>query len=228
MLEVYALNVAAPLDAHYKAVFLEQVSKEKRQQVARFRREIDGRRTLMGELLMKVMLAKHLKTRARQITFKVTEYGKPYLEGNPLYFNISHSGQWVVGAISDCLVGVDVEEIKQADLGIAKRFFTEVEYSSLVQINNGEKQNEAFYKLWSGKESYIKMIGKGLTIPLNAFTLAYAEGGLELIDAYEGRMASFRTYPLYKGRYSFVVCSEKKMPYITYKQVDYSMIEHML
>ena len=228
MLEVYALNIAHPIPAAYKELFLSQVSEEKRDKIVRYRKEMDGQRTLVGEILVKVMLAKHLKLSAKEIVFKKNEYGKPYLEGNPLYFNISHSGEWVVGAISDYLVGIDVEQIKKADLGIAKRFFAPLEYDALMQIACEKAQNEAFYMLWSGKESYIKMIGKGLTIPLEAFSLAYNQHKIELIDAYKEKKAYFTVYPLQQDRYSLVVCHEEKVCHSAYCQVQLETLYNML
>lgn len=228
MLEVYALNISSALPAKYKELFLKQVSEEKRCKIARYRQEMDGQRTLVGEILMKVMLAKHLKLRAGEIVFEKNEYGKPYLEGNPLYFNLSHSGEWVVGAISDQPVGVDVEQIKKADLGIAKHFFAPLEYEALNQIANEEERNAAFYMLWSGKESYIKRIGKGLSMPLETFSLVYKQRKLQLVKAYEAQKAYFTVYPLQQGRYSFVVCHGEEACDEAYEEVDIKTLYTLL
>lgn len=222
MLEVYRLNIKELLGEQYKEVFLKQVSKEKRERIRRFRREIDGQRTLLGEILIKTMLSKHLRRPMKEIIFKENEYGKPYLEGNPLYFNLSHSGEWVVGVISEAPVGIDVEEIKKADLGIAERFFTKKEYHWLQQIENHEIRHKMFYTLWSGKESYIKMIGKGLTIPLDEFELMYTEENLQLKVPYEEKQANFKVYPI--ENYSLVVCYTGEASDIVYKEIDYDML----
>lgn len=228
MLEVYALNIGRPLSADDKEMFLRQVSEEKRCKVARYRQEMDGQRTLVGEVLMKVMLAEHLALNVKAIVFKKNEFGKPYLEGNPLYFNLSHSGEWIVGAISSQPVGIDVEQIKKADLGIAKSFFAPSEHKALMEIEDEKEKNEAFYMLWSGKESYIKMIGKGLTIPLEAFSLRYNQHKLQLVDAYEEKKAYFTTYPLQQGSYSFVVCHEGKVCHSTYQEVTIQTLYTLL
>lgn len=208
MLEVCILNVKEPLNECYKEAFLNQVSTEKKMRINRFRREIDGQRTLCGEILVKSMLANYLKRPIHTITFQKNEFGKPYLEDNPIYFNISHSGQWVVGAVSDCPVGIDVEEVKvakSAKLDIAQRFFSEEEYRWLTSFNDEVLCQKMFYMLWSGKESYIKMIGEGLSIPLNEFELTYQEEML-LKKPYKDIEGYFETYPL--ENYSLVVCSK--------------------
>lgn len=223
MLEVCILNLKRPLKALYKEAFLSQVSLERRAKINRFRREIDGQRTLCGEILIKSMLAKYLKKPINRINFQKNEFGKPYLEGNPLYFNISHSGEWVVGIISDHLVGIDVEEIKKPDLGIAERFFTKAEYIGLSSIKDEALRQKMFYMFWSCKESYIKMVGKGLTIPLDAFELMYEDEGFLLKIPYEGIMGYFKTYPL--ENYSLVICSNVPSEMICYEVSDEMLYE---
>ena len=38
---------------------------------------------------------------------RYNEYGKPYLESGGLFFNLSHSGEYVACAISDKEIGID-------------------------------------------------------------------------------------------------------------------------
>ena len=228
MLEVYILNVKEPLSKAYETLFLEHIPKERESRMKRFRREADSRRTLMGEILIKQMLSKHLNKPVREIKFLTNEYGKPYLEGNPFYFNVSHSGDWVIGAISDVLVGVDVEMIKEADFGIAQRFYTQGEYDYLCHIKEDGIKNQQFYILWSGKESYIKMIGKGLTIPLDKFELVVDEKKLVLKMPYEEETGYFKIYPIDPKNYSFVVCSKEEIHNVNYRAVDYKELYNAL
>ena len=66
-------------------------------------------------------------------------------------------------------MGCDIEEIKEYKEKVAKRFFTskENEYLDLTNDKDG-----LFYRLWTLKESYVKCIGKGLSVPLNSFELS--------------------------------------------------------
>ena len=89
-----------------------------------------------------------------------SEYGKPYLKDNNLYFNISHCSPYILIGISDSEVGVDIEEeikIEKADL-IIKRFDNNI----IKEYNEKENKVKYFTKTWVKAEAYGKMKGIGL------------------------------------------------------------------
>lgn len=57
-------------------------------------------------------------------------FGKPQVASpRGLHFNVAHAGGWVVCAVSERAVGVDVERIEAPlDLAVARRFFARSEY----------------------------------------------------------------------------------------------------
>lgn len=85
-----------------------------------------------------------------QIVFETEGNGKPVVRQLPsFHFNLSHSGDWVVCAVDDAPVGIDIEEIKPIDLAIAKRFFQRMSiriYSHSRQ--NGRKRISFIYGQW--------------------------------------------------------------------------------
>lgn len=91
--------------------------------------------------------------------------GKPYLKDGTFYFNLSHSGDYVVLATSTKEIGVDVEKIEPYSDSVAKRCFTPPEYKWLKQ----ERNIEAFYRLWTAKESVMKGTGLGFSLPPEDF-----------------------------------------------------------
>lgn len=98
--------------------------------------------------------------------FERTENGKPYA-GGTAFFNISHSGSFAAIAVSDCEVGVDIERIRNVNLGIAEKFSGgEREY-----IQSAENPQKAFFEIWTAKEAYLKKCGTGLTVPLDSFSV---------------------------------------------------------
>ena len=69
-------------------------------------------------------------------------------------------------AISHVPVGVDIEQEAEADLDFAQKFFHPEETS---RINSSENIRDSFYRHWALKESYLKCLGTGLSVPLNSF-----------------------------------------------------------
>ncbi len=86
-----------------------------------------------------------------------SENGKPLLK-NGLYISISHSGECVCAAISKKPIGIDIENIRDFDLKILNRFFTEREKRYILRGDI----NERFFTLWTIKEAIIKLEGKKL------------------------------------------------------------------
>lgn len=139
-------------------------------------------RTLLGELLVRKKLSQKLNLRGKDIIFQKGDKGKPYLADHQMYFNISHSGKWVVGAFSDSEVGIDVELIREPNYEVAKRFYSNKEIKKLNSIEDKNLRKEYFFDLWTLKESYLKAIGTGLTKSLNSFTINNSGENITLVD----------------------------------------------
>ena len=92
------------------------------------------------------------------------EMGKPYLEGNPLHFNVSHSGEYLAIAISKYPVGIDIQEPKLIKDGMFRKV-VQPEEDCLI----GEDRQKDFLRLWTLKESFVKAEGKGLRIALKDY-----------------------------------------------------------
>ncbi len=107
--------------------------------------------------------------------YKITygEHGKPELDCG-LNISISHSGKYALCAISDHAVGCDIEKVDTANLKVAKRFFTEREYEMLTSA--GDDIDTLFYRLWTMKESLIKLTGLGISQALDSFEIDVCKG----------------------------------------------------
>lgn len=92
--------------------------------------------------------------------------GKPYLQGSPICFNVSHSGDYLVLAISKNPVGVDIQKIKAVRSGMYEKIVRPIERSLI-----GEERERDFIRLWTLKESFGKAEGKGLRIPMKDYYL---------------------------------------------------------
>lgn len=173
MLEIYAskLDFTTRMNASLMSQLMHFVSPAKEIKLRRFFREEDKLRGLFADLLIRDIIIRKVGLTNNDIEFATNQYGKPYLKDfDDFHFNLSHSGQWVVAAIDDRPVGIDVEEIQDIDLDISKNYFSNQEHQDLM----GKRDPIAyFFTLWSLKESYIKILGKGLSHPLNAFSIQF-------------------------------------------------------
>ena len=107
-------------------------------------------------------------------TIRRTERGKPFFPGlDAVHCSISHSGNYWVCAMARQIVGVDIQEHVTADTtAIANRFFHPAEAAYVIA-----NDIDAFFSVWTAKESYVKCTGEGLTEAFGQFTVV-AEGAL--------------------------------------------------
>lgn len=173
---------------------LTYISEEKRARLHRFRHREDLIRGLMADLLLRSRIIEDLHMDNASIRFELNSYGKPRLSGVSNYhFNVSHSGDWVVCLVDSDPVGVDVERVQAFEDGIARSFFAEDEYRFVLNGAQDKDKQLRFYQIWTAKESYIKAVGKGLSLPLTDFSVLISEGveGLKLLGGEAWQLSSF-------------------------------------
>ena len=89
--------------------------------------------------------------------------GKPYFKDYPIQFNLSHSGEYVLCGVSDQEIGVDIQEIRNANkVSLAKRFFSEGECMALERCESDKERSQMFFRMWTRKEAYGKLTGEGI------------------------------------------------------------------
>jgi len=123
---------------------------------------------------LRLILADYLNQSPRSILIARTEHGKPFLPHYPqLFFNLSHSGNHVVLAVSTETVGIDIEVIRQRSgfVGLVNKCFAPQE-TLYWQALPEQDQCTAFYRLWTAKEAFVKAQGRGIAIGLNKVELA--------------------------------------------------------
>lgn len=155
IVKLYVLDVDTAF--HHKKQLLESVNDKQREKALRYKNEIDQVRSLASAYLM---------NRLSKEPLQYNDTGKPFFANGP-FFNISHSGQFIVMAVSNKDIGVDIEENVEKDMSSLIRIFNEVEARMI-------KEHSDFYYLWCAKESLIKCIGSSINkireipaLPLN-------------------------------------------------------------
>ena len=209
MIEVYAIQTIIENDfLKFREELISKLPPFSRELLKKYKRTKDKQRSLLGELLTRTILSKKLKIPAEQVIIEKSEKGKPYLvNNNDLHFNISHSGDWVVAAFASTEVGIDIENIKPVNFRIAERFFSKKEFAALEKKAGKEKIN-FFFDLWTLKESYLKLLGKGLTKSLSSFTVIESNREFSLKENNKDEMNDvfFKQYQIDKD-YKLSVCS---------------------
>ncbi len=157
------------------------------EELARYRRfqfDRHKRQLLLGRILLRSVLSRYYpELPPAQWQFNYNEQGKPSLApgqaAQPLYFNLSHSRDRILLAVSAHRdIGVDIEYCQRQRKvdRLVQRFFSGIEGKDLLLLPEQERLKR-FYQLWTLKESYIKALGLGLALPLDSFSFGFPEAG---------------------------------------------------
>lgn len=211
MQRIFAVQIQDNIEKRQLYSLLSYVSQEKREKMLKFSSIIDMQRSLIAEVLIRIIINKELGLLNDQIIFKINEYNKPFLKrSDNFHFNISHSGKWIVCGIGCFPLGIDIEEIKNIEIKeIAKNFFSNLEYEDLMKRSKDE-QMSYFYQLWTLKESFVKQKGKGLSISFNSFSLEIKDKGILFKSEEHENDIYFKQYKDIEN-YELALCSESKV-----------------
>jgi 4'-phosphopantetheinyl transferase len=155
--------------------FLEStLSADEAGRATRFHFPADGQRFIAAHGCLRDILARYLNCQPGQLIFSTNAYGKPVLQGHTLEFNLSHSGDYALVAVTQARrVGIDVERIR-ANMefeSIARRFFSQNEVREWMSVPP-DGRPMAFFHCWTRKEAYIKAQGMGISLPLESFDVS--------------------------------------------------------
>ena len=198
-MKLYRININHFEDPLENERLLDLVGAKRQKKVIRYCRPDDRKRSLGAGIIIKKILDENGLSES---SLKYLENGKPVVEKQKLYFNVSHAGDYVVGVLSDHEVGCDIEKKEDAPLEIARHYFTPGEYE---YIKSADDKDKAFFTLWTLKESYMKMTGRGMSQPLDSFEIIRTADGFILGKSSE-RHCFFQTVEF--DGYIFSVCNE--------------------
>ena len=139
----------------------------------RFVFDRDRVRYVAGRGRLRHILGRYLGQKPEQVEFRYGPFGKPEIDG--LSFNMSHTSDYaVLGVVqSDIPMGIDVELIRPIEMAVAETHFAPTEFAALEALPDSEKC-DAFHRIWTRKEAYLKAWGTGLSTDLNSFTVSIA------------------------------------------------------
>jgi 4'-phosphopantetheinyl transferase len=138
----------------------------------RFRFDRHRTRFVRCRVLLRQLIAKAIEIDAASIAFRYGAYGKPELDA--IHFNVSHSGPMAAVALThEGPIGIDVETIdrKREVVALARTAFSPDERAAIALLSH-EEQIDAFFRGWTRKEAYMKLLGTGFSMPPDSFTVS--------------------------------------------------------
>jgi 4'-phosphopantetheinyl transferase len=142
---------------------------------AKFIKPADAEVFILCRGLLRRILADCLNAEPAELRFNRNAQGKPFLEDGKLDFNVSHSrDRLLIAVTAGRAVGVDIE-FRRGGLNmesIAKRWFAPEEQKYFQTL---EKPGDGFFEIWAKKEAYVKALGLGIYKDLNTFAVPLGE-----------------------------------------------------
>lgn len=166
--DIHVWTVDLNLNPQQVGEFNQFLTVQERQRAAKFINPLHGSRWTVARGYLRQMLSQYLDLTPAEIVFSYGQQGKPAVEGNDLQFNLSHSGDRAVYAISaKDPVGIDLEYIHPLPAtDLVDRFFSANEQAIFHRLP-ASLQQAAFFHAWTQKEAYLKACGTGLSNPLD-------------------------------------------------------------
>lgn len=144
--------------------FLKLIRQDKRERIAKILRKEDQYRSILGEILL-IKLLKEFNIEYNSIHITTNQYGKPYIQDLDFYYSISHSHEYVICAISNKEIGIDIERIRHIAPVTLKQYATTNEIEYITSID--KLYERRCFEIFTLKESYFKCMGCDLREILN-------------------------------------------------------------
>lgn len=139
---------------------LNEISEQRREQAVKFKFEQGQRLCVLAYQLLKQCLFEEYGISGNPV-FEYNEHGKPSIIGHPeIFFNLSHCKEAAACVVSDTPVGIDVESIREYRDSLVNYTMNDEE---VRLIETSDNPAAAFIRLWTMKESTMKLVGTGIS-----------------------------------------------------------------
>ena len=142
---------------------------EERERAAQIRTPARRGRWVASRAALRTILARHLDAKPGDVRLRFGPHGKPELDLDPvpLRFNLSHSGDLALVALSaEREVGIDVERIDpRRRFGELARVGLDEVSAAAVRTASPAERAGVFYAAWTRREAIVKCLGSGLGGP---------------------------------------------------------------
>ena len=144
---------------------LSYLPKSRQEHILKFKDRNRQKQSLVATLLLEECL-KELDAIDEYEKIVEDKNGHWSFTNSSIYFSISHSDETVLVVASRFPIGCDIEKVHDTKFEIAEKFFLPSEIKNIKQSSHPDL---AFLSYWTIKESYLKLLGKGLTESLKSF-----------------------------------------------------------
>ena len=160
-------------EQHGQTELLSLLDETEQQRAASYKFDQHRNLYIASHVFLRKVLSYHAPLQPEEWRFYQNDFGKPFINNTPfhsIHFNLSHTIGMIACAVNKTHeIGVDVEGSRPLKYmeQVSRRNFTDREYNDIFSKKSIEKQRQQFYTYWTLKESLIKALGYGLSIPLN-------------------------------------------------------------
>lgn len=177
-IHIWVVRCSEITDAGLLSRYQRLMNAEERARYKRYRFEKDRHRHLLTRALVRTTLSRYAVRAPGDWVFCKGDQDKPEIQNPPipLRFNVSHSGDFVVMAVTlELDLGIDVECMERTNdvLSIARHYFSTREIDALYALP-AEHQRDRFFDYWTLKEAYMKARGEGISLGLGNFSFHLA------------------------------------------------------
>jgi 4'-phosphopantetheinyl transferase len=160
MIEIYYTNIVEFYDKKTIEIALNKLPKNIIEEVFEYKFVEQQQHCFFGKKLLQYALSiQQLNYTLEQLKYEEKE--KPFFSNN-FYFNISHSGNYVLLACSTTQkIGIDIEKHRTIEIPLFRKYFNDFEWQNILE-NNIPIQK--FFDYWTIKEAAIKCDGRGVEI----------------------------------------------------------------
>lgn len=214
MIQLYLLETEQLNDDTIFTEYYNRLSPYRKEKTDRMKFRKDKNLSLAVGILIDTYL-KNINMNEKDMNYANESHGKPYFANlKNVHFNASHSGQMALCAFSDSEVGCDIEIISKSNTDLAERFFTKGEYEFIISesencTDKDSKQAEKFYRIWTLKESFLKLTGEGISGGLDTFEMRFENNKPIAVKNSSTMPFYFKEYSL--KNYRIALCSRENI-----------------
>jgi len=203
---------------------MSMISEDRKEKINQYKNPAPARLSLGAGTLLRLAMEKcHVSDQLTEIAYG--KHGKPYLKGSDFHFSLSHSGEYVVCAYGDESLGADIQRIKDSIPNHTNKILSQAEKSYLDSLN-GKDKNNAFYRIWTRKESLIKWDGRGLKISLPEIKTVMGNQLTDMVS-FEGKNCYYLDLNFLMPLYTICICSENKIDWDDISEVTSEFLKNL-